>query len=296
VIEGEVELRQTGKDEVILIEENDGVDITRDGGVSKFGIDQVPLQEQPDYRFSQWKEFGSRLAADPSCILYLPLVESQADARELPNLGSHRNAPSSVTLVGTKWDAGRWPGKRALSFHRECDRGRVLIPGSYNQVSWMAWVRIDDLDRTYCALLLSEFNIPGEAHWQLSGKGHFMFGVKPSVSKPPYKFHRAFGPPFVQSGQPDWLCLVTTYDASLRQAVHYVNGKEWHRESLPESVSIRFGKATIGNGPNIGPRLTDEIPDWHLRQLGGLIDEIALFSRVLDGDEIREIYEIGKPD
>lgn len=297
VLEGEVEVWRDGIEKRKIYQQRAGVEIGPDGEMSDFVVPEEQSEAAAARRFERWRELSKRISADPSTVLYVPFLEATPGGRHLPNAGSHPNAPGLVTMVGGTWENGRWPGKHAMAFRREYDRGLVAIPGTYDQVSWMAWIKVDDLSQTYSGILLSEFEIAGEAHWQLGSEGGFRFGIRPTPQLPSRRFYRAFGEPFIQTTDPRWMCLVTTYDAMKMEVVHYVNGSEWFRKSIPSPVRIRFGRSTIGNSPNIAlPESGNKPPDWNLRQLGGLIDEIALFSRVLRPEEIMEIYLIGKPD
>lgn len=297
VMEGEVEVWRDGVEERMLYRERAGVEIGPDGVMSDFVVPEEQSDTAAARRFERWRELSKRISADPATLLYLPYLEAMPGGRHLPNAGSHPNAPERVTMVGGIWERGRWPGKYAMAFRREYDRGLVAIPGTYDQVSWMAWVKVDDLSTTYSGIFLSEFEIKGEAHWQLGSAGGFRFGVRPIPELSSRRFHRAFGEPFIKSTDPRWRFLVTTYDARKMEVVHYVDGSEWFRGSIPQPVKIRFGRSTIGNSPNIAlPESGNKPPDWNLRQLGGSIDEIALFSRILSPEEILEFHTIGKPD
>lgn len=297
ILEGEVEVWRDGIEGRKLYQERAGVEIGPDGVMSDFVVPEDQSQAAAARRFERWRELSQRISEDPSTLLYVPFLEATPGGRHLPNAGSHPNAPGLVTMVGGTWESGRWPGKYAMAFRREYDRGLAAIPGSYDQVSWMAWIKVDDLSRTYSGILLSEFEIAGEAHWQLGSEGGFRFGIRPTPQLPSRRFHRVFGEPFIQTHDPRWTCLVTTYDAKKMKVVHYVNGSEWFRNSISQAARIRFGRSTIGNSPNIAlPESGNKPPDWNLRQLGGSIDEIALFSRILSPVEIMEIYSTGKPD
>ena len=297
VLEGEVEVWRDGFEKRNLYKERAGVEISPDGTMSDFVVPEEQTGAGAARRFERWRELSKRISSDPSTLLYLPFLESTPDGRHHPNAGSHPDAPGQMTMIGGTWENGRWPGKHAMAFRHEFDRGLVAIPGAYDQVSWMAWIKVDDLSRTYSGILLSQFDISGEAHWQLGSEGGFLFGIRPNPELPDGRFHRSFGKPFIRAGDSGWRFLVTTYDAKKMEVIHYVDGIEWFKTTIPKPVKVRFGKSTIGNSPNIAhPESGNKPPDWNLRQLGGAIDELALFSRVLSAEEIMEIHSIGKPD
>ncbi|YCM42577.1 LamG-like jellyroll fold domain-containing protein [Verrucomicrobiaceae bacterium 227] len=288
VREGEVEFH--GSEGSRLLKESERVRILKDGSLEE------EVKRSGVNGYEQWLAASSSLAGDPSLLLYFRFQDGLQKGRFLPNEGTHENAPLEGTVVGSDWVAGRWPEKGALSFYDEADRIRVDVDGEYDQVTWMAWVQVHDLGKTYAGLVLSEYEIEGSAHWQLGKNGGFLFGIKPDQLPVNWRYHRAFGDPFLNPGMPQWRFLVTTYDSEKRTVNHYVDGEIWHKETIPESIRIRFGKATIGNSPPM-PRLTRDgkLLDWHLRQLGGVIDELGIFSRVLSAEEIESLYQTGKP-
>ena len=91
-----------------------------------------------------------------------------------------------------------------------------------------------------------------------------------------------------------WLHLVTTYSVEKKRTTHYLNGSVLHQETIPDHQLVpvtRFGRSTIGNWTS------PQRPDAHfaIRNLNGSMDEFALFADALTDDEIKEIYNNGKP-
>jgi hypothetical protein len=74
---------------------------------------------------------------------------------------------------------------------------------------------------------------------------------------------------------------------------HYVNGRPASRERLKEpSSGLRtIGDATIGNWSVPTPRHRAS----RVRNLNGCMDELIVFGQALDDQEIRRIYEVGRP-
>ena len=288
VQEGEVEFH--GSEGSTRLKESERVRIAKDGSYEE-------ERNSPGLsRYDEWLIASDALAEDPSLLLYFRFHEGLQEGRFLRNEGTHANAPSEGTVVGSDWVAGRWPQKGAMSFYREADRIRMNVEGEYDQLTWMAWVQVNDLGKTYAGLVLSEYDIQGSAHWQLGKDGGFMFGIRPERLPASWQYHRAFGPSFLNPGMPQWRFLVTSYDSSTQIVKHYVDGSLWHEKEISKPVKIRFGKATIGNSPPM-PRLAEHgrLKDWHLRQLGGVIDEIGIFTRVLSAAEVKSLYEKGTP-
>ncbi len=251
-------------------------------------------------RAAGWEKVCAGLADDPSLLVHFRFLPEEEGSREIINRASAPNSPRTGTVIAAEWSRGRWDGKPALSFHNPADRVRVEIPGEYPAVTYLCWVKLDGLPRPYNGLFLSEFGIPGEAHWQFSPDGRFLFGVRPSGAPPVALFHRAFSEPVLSSGDfGTWRLLATSYDAPRREVVHYVDGAEIHRSNITESVPLRFGRATLGNffDPTTSTNYVDRPwlgEDWIFRNWCGAIDEFLLFSRVLDGKEISLLHEAGR--
>ncbi len=148
--------------------------------------------------------------------------------------------------MGCEWTEGRWPGKAALDFKRTSDRIRVNIPNELVALTLMAWIRVDYFDNRLNGLLLSDgWNIPGEVHWELDGKGILIFAIKDGV----------IGSSPVVLGENNlglWTHLATVYAPQQHILTTYVNGQAVqntlyfnHRliqtDALPEASRVVIG-------------------------------------------------------
>lgn len=258
-------------------------------------------REEMKARQLRWEKVCRETAEDPSVLIHFCFMPEEEGSREILNRAAAPNAPRTGTVIAAEWSHGRWDGKPALAFHGPSDRVRVDIPGEYPQATFLAWVRVDGLPRRYNGLFLSEYGIEGEAHWQMSSQGSFWFGVRPKEKRGTVLFHRAFSETVLSSSDfGTWRMLATTYDASNRTVIHYVDAVEVSRTVMEASVPLRFGRATLGN-------FFDPLPDehaaapglgeeWSFRNWCGLIDEFLLFSRPLEPQEVERFYESGRPD
>ena len=92
-----------------------------------------------------------------------------------------------------------------------------------------------------------------------------------------------------------WIQIATSYDTEEKMVRHYVNGEMISEEAIPDEFlveTVEMGAASIGNWSE--PRYRKD-PEFAVRNLNGAMDEFAIFSAALDEDEIRKIYETGKP-
>jgi hypothetical protein len=256
------------------------------------------------HRYRDWQAASRRLQTDPRVVLYYNFEGQQRSDRTVRQQGLHGRGSLDGAIVGCQWIEGRWPGKGALEFKRSGDRVRLQVPGTYDSLTWMAWLRIDGMEHTYTALLLTDGFDEGAPHWQLNA-GKVLLGVADSS-----KFRNFYSPIVLgpdRLGQ--WIHLATVYDHRARSATHYVNGQPvgstlsivdnsvFGEPRPPKSVGsrsyvpLRLGSTEIGNWGV--PRTGDRRPH---RSFNGRIDELALFGQALDADEILRLYESGKPD
>lgn len=247
-------------------------------------------------RYSNWREASLELRNDSRLIAYYDFENLSDQTRRLKNR-AHGGPGSELDggIVGARKAEGRWPGKMALDFRGEGDRVRFEIPGKWDAVTLIAWVRIDALDRHLNSLFLTDFFDPNEFHWQISSKGSLHFATSPEgVIDIPKHNRRFYSDVFwapEMSGR--WFFLATTVDADSDVVQHYINGDPvgfsggTNREK--DLTHFQIGKADLGNW-------SDPIwPDAAIRTLNGRIDEFAIFRKALSAEEIRELYEIGKP-
>ncbi len=253
-------------------------------------------QGQRTARYEQWKAWSEKLRHDPRLITYFAFDQNGGWERRLKCDVQPKNSELDGAIVGARSVPGRWKSKRALEFKQPGDRVRVQIPGEFSSLTFACWVRIDSLDRWYNSLFLTDNYNQGEPHWQILDSGQIYFSVRPSkrgTKGAPDR--KVLSPPFWKpslSGK--WLHLATTYDVEAQRTTHYLNGEVLHSESIPESQLVkttRIGAATIGNWS----MSTKPDARFAIRNLNGRIDELAIFAAALTAEEIKEMYDNGKP-
>ncbi|TWU33250.1 LamG-like jellyroll fold domain-containing protein [Novipirellula artificiosorum] len=257
-----------------------------DSFVSSARLQQLAA-EQNQGRVADWRTFRDRLQNDPRVVCYYSFEPEPDAPRVLP---SHRDLEPSLdgAIVGCAWSSGRWPGKRALEFKRPGDRVRLHIPGTYESLTYAAWVRLDGLDRAFNSLMLTNGFDGGEPHWQLRGDGRLLLGIRGRTGK-----SVAYdSEPFLDiSHLGRWMHLATVHDRESRQVTHFANGEVLARLRIQEStVPLTLGDTEIGNWgtpPTYSPQ--------KIRNLNGRIDELVLFGEALSDTEVGELYELGKP-
>lgn len=258
------------------------------------------LAGQSDQRWERWRDWSMDLRRDPRLIAYYAFDEPEAWHRRL---GSSLDGTGELdgAIVGARRVRGRWTSKGALEFKQPGDRVRIQIPGQFASLSFSCWVKIDSLDRWYNSLFLTDHYDQGEPHWQILDSGQLFFSVRHKADDvqgeaAKKRTHQPIlSPPFWKpsmSGR--WLHLATTYDAESGQTRHYLNGKVLHEELIAEEFRVpqtRIGAASVGNWSIP----TKDDAEFAIRNLNGSIDEFAIFAAALTADEVREMYDRGKP-
>ena len=135
--------------------------------------------------------------------------------------------------------------------------------------------------------LVHQFHFNGKAGWAVNINGaDFEGGMKDGVDLEFFdmeaKLHGAFGKPVVTDGA--WHFVVSTFDGSAARI--YLNGQMVGEKNLPEPTSIKPAPGTImiGIGDN----------DETVRGLRGVIDEVAIWQRSLNPNEVRDMFDYSK--
>jgi hypothetical protein len=242
-------------------------------------------------RYRAWRELSQKLQMDPRVLLYYTFEGQQLWERTLRDRATGRTPRRDGSIIGSQWAEGRWPGKSALDFKRTSDRVRIKIPGEFQAMTLMAWVRVDTYDHRLNSLLLADgWGTPGEIHWELDGDGCVIFALKDGrppgnlIVKSPVVLD------YAQLGL--WTHLATVFAPRNDSVTIYVNGQPVKSEAIPRQIWATIGWANIGNWSNPPP--TDPA-DVAVRNFNGRIDEFLVFDEALEAQEIQAIYEVGKP-
>jgi hypothetical protein len=134
--------------------------------------------------------------------------------------------------------------------------------------------------------MLTDGHQLGELHWQMTDQGQLMLGVKAE----PEKSHDFYSPSVI--GPRDlgrWVHIACVYNGKDGYVSHVVDGVEVSRENIRIPTKLRIGPAEIGNW------VPQDLREYRIRSLNGRIDEFLLFKSALTTEQIREIYESGKP-
>ena len=242
-----------------------------------------------DSRFQSWLSHSAELTKRSDVVAYFPMTKLQPWSRSLTP-AREEFGPGSI--VAAEQVEGRWPDKKALDFSPNGSRVRVTVPGEFQKLTFSTWAKIDSLDRQYNGLFLTDNYDEGKPHWQITEEGRLFFSIK----LPGNTFHHINLSPVIwdHSTSQRWIHLVTTYDVPTRTCTHYLNGDLISQEQAPKEKQLNaltIGNAQIGNW---GLPTKNE-PEFAVRNLNGRLDEFTIFSSELTSDEVKSLYENGKP-
>ena len=309
VLDGEVEWHPTG----LPLQRLKQGDATRSSSQGQTKISADPrtflgsldlerrIRNQMQTRREQWELACRELAQDKRLIAHYQLSPNADTERRLPNLASSSvQHASEGAVVAATASHNRWgESASALDFSPAGSRVRMQVPGEYQNLTLISWVRINSLDRWYNSLFLTDGHEQGEPHWQIMDDGRLFFSVKKNdvwnATNGEKDKHIFFSPPFWDSSLSGrWLMVATVYDGTNLQVTHYLNGEVLSQEAIPEEylvTSIRIGDASLCNW-GLPER---NQPRFAIRNLNGSMDEFLLFSAALSEAEIRELFVESSP-
>jgi hypothetical protein len=166
----------------------------------------------------------------------------------------------------------------------------LSVPGEFDALTVAAWVRVQGLDRKLNSLFMSDGFEPRTIHWLVRNDGVLGLTV---IGQETNQYQICASKPVLTLDQFGmWLHVAVVLDGSAKRVVHYVNGLPVGEKALKIKPPFRVGAAELGNWNANG--FPKEDP-FMIRNFSGAIDEFCLFSRALDGAEIRALYSDGKP-
>ncbi|MBL9186520.1 MAG: hypothetical protein JNK23_03485 [Opitutaceae bacterium] len=260
------------------------------------------LHAQQTERQRAWAAAAQRLRDDPRVVMYFDFEREASSPRVLRNRASATASALDGIVVGCEWAEGRWSARTALGFRQPSDRVRVSVPGEFDALTYVAWLRLDRTEQSFTSIFLTDGFEPGEPHWQFF-EGKVRLGIgdtakrKPTVHLRPGVWLGPSGANYTSgfypttSGPARWHHLAVVMDTLKREVVHYVDGRETFRAEMVVPQKLRIGDAELGNWGL--PASTDPQP---VRNFNGSMDEFMIFKAPLTADEILDIYEKSRPD
>ncbi|HEX4264624.1 MAG TPA: LamG-like jellyroll fold domain-containing protein [Verrucomicrobiae bacterium] len=241
-------------------------------------------------RYADWRESDAELNYDPAVLVHLNF-EDQSDAeRNLINRAIGTRASSRAMILGCDWGEGRWPGKGALEFNGLNDRVRLSVPGVFDSLTYLAWLRVDGLPNQRNGLALVNTFKAGQVHWQIRRSGSLEMAVRVEGGKTAWD-HLVSPPVVTRENFGKWIQLAAVFDGSRGRMVLYLNGREVASKAS-KILPLTLGTLELGNWT---PAARNTSADYRIRDFHGRMDEFTLLGRAMSPEEIRRQYELGKP-
>jgi hypothetical protein len=253
-------------------------------------------------RLAAWHVASQAFSQHPAALVHLDFEGDRGWSHSVPNRAWRAIPGSPASMVGCQLAEGRWPGKGAIEFTRPEDRLRQNLPGGFESMTLLAWVRIDTLPDRPQSLVMADGMGTGDVQWYISRSGELGFGVHIGKNDDPtgWRFHHS-EPVFSSATLGSWVCIGCVYDSATDTVTHYVNGQAIGADRLGVRTLLQLETFEIGNWAlrdgeqwraGIVPRGSKD----SARNLQGRIDELAILSAPLSAEEIRQFYEIGRID
>lgn len=207
-------------------------------------------------------------------------IASEADEQQLGELlRASPEARRAYRELMSLHSALHWDYGAALSPKAAGDQALKSLPSISPPATRL---KLDRLDFVFNAILNSDGYDLGHVHLQLTRQGHPRGGVAVAG---PYD-ERLVGSP-VPLGQ--WTHVVSMLSRETRSHRVYVNGvltleRRWRTDQILRPGSCRLGNWLALEGDQVANRV-----------LRGRVDELAIWNRNLSVDEIKKLFEIGRP-
>jgi ferric-dicitrate binding protein FerR (iron transport regulator) len=242
--------------------------------------------EEAQRRHAAWIDLSNELASDARTALYFSFDDHRSWSRMLRDDAKSEGKRHDGAIVGCEWSKGRWVGKGALSFDGENDRVHIDLPDHLESATLAAWVRLETLGSVMTPIICADHSSAGAGFWGIDGEGRLVLRAKAMQTNAfdTYVSSVAFSKERIGR----WVHLATTYDAGNRMVSHYVNGRPFSREKMKRELSLLFAKSELGYSRYFST-------DREVSALHGSIDEFSLHERAFEEEEIRRLYEIGRP-
>jgi hypothetical protein len=303
VFQGVVEVYDAGADRAAAtpkaLKKDQGIRVDASGAVQEFESDSASFQtvqqleqaaqEETEARKEAWRAAVKPLRKDPHLLVFYDFQPQQLTSLTLADQALDRKLACDGTIVGCSWAAGRWPGRYGLEFKSVSDRVRLKVPGTFESITLLAWVRVDALPNGNNSLMMADGWDEGGMHWQIGADGKLILGVRGPIAGKVNGHYHAFNV-FTPERFKQWTHLATVYDGGHGTVTHYVDGQLASQDFISVPVGLHVGTAEIGNW-NIAS-FQGKQP---IRFFSGCIDEFMLFSRPWSKEEVEQFYEQTRP-
>ncbi len=261
----------------------------------------IKLKAAEGSTYHRWLEYTQRLRCDPDLVAYYTFDSDPDTPGVLQNQASSTAGKLNGILGGGRFEKmpaeapGRWPQKKCLRFVEEMEHCIIVEHDPaltmQDQFSMACWVYLEN--ESSGGHILSKRIGNGDVGYQVAYFGdnrraggrqafrlQFGAGEFRSIAGGPFCFSR---PEYRSIGQ--WWHVAVTFNAD-NVITFYLNGRAVATRRHSHKMIATTEPLRIG---------TDATPEGDLSSFGGLMGELAIFKRVISENEVRKMYEAGKP-
>lgn len=259
------------------------IPVDRAGFLSEAAL-AARLQSDSGRLLDRWRQSASQLSRDSATAVHFTFEGEQRGERRLSNHAASAVAAEPASVIGSAWVDGRWPGKGALEFKGPGDRVRFSLPGEFATLTLMAWVRLDAMPENVSATLMAANElVPGVFRWTITANGGLRLGISKTSVVGDSNWEAVNSPPVITRERlGEWVMLASVYDGTTIQ--HFFNGRQVQSINAHVPVPLRVGVADLGNWRSDGTE-----------RIQARMDQFALLKRAATADEIRALYDAGRP-
>jgi hypothetical protein len=242
--------------------------------------------------YDRWRAFGYAIRRDPALVAYYTFERDTGRPNVLANTAPAAASGGDGTIEGAQWADGRFASKTALHFQNPNDRVKVNIPGRLRSVTLWAWVKVEALakgQRKVALLLSDNWQKPGVLHWNVFDTGAVDLGMFPFAGQQMIRTGQPGAVPVPSGG--GWVFVACTCDTDGTMRV-YRDGQRVGPPVAGQPAEFEIGAAQIGNWDRHYYNSNTVRDDRHFH---GTFDELGVLSRAATDDQIRQIYEAGRP-
>jgi len=250
-------------------------------------------QAREKAKYARWLSYSNNLRCDSDLVAYYNFEEGEGNKLKNKAVGPYgdaRYAPENLdgTINSLTWVEGRWPGKGALQFegvsgvsYVNCGND-VSLDDYSNGLTVEVWVKPTDVSANSYFVSKGYVTHPstGYASWEirLENRGSGMYKFSPEFGNGTVDEVKTWSQELEKD---NWHYYVVIYDGTKIQ--HYVDGKSGASATFTGDFAVCDNNLTIGGLGNSA--------SWPFT---GLIDELAIYRRVLTPEEIKQHYRMSK--
>ncbi|BCX46565.1 hypothetical protein HAHE_04730 [Haloferula helveola] len=256
----------------------------------------------------RWEVHFKRMVSHPDLAFYLPFTDYRSQGKVLPNEAINGPELPKSVVYGASRVSGRIEGKGCLLFDRPNDavEARLDEPFESRGFTIALWLNASHFSNRINSLVTSIGWEHGDIHLQVTEERRVALGIHEAAA-----FQSPRGT--VSSGR--WQFIAATYDPASGKAALFVDGRSITLSLRDNGIPRRgatpnFGDFQIGSWSEMTRASYETPPGTSLadgstrptisrlsqrRRFEGRIDEVLVFRRVLNSDELARIYEESKP-